>query len=191
MGGERQVILFTSRVLSFFFGAALLLFAVTGMLIPRAKFVSSTPQAGSSIVEPPTAVIVNFTNKLSPDSRIDVVSTMRLSPAGDLEQLAGRSVVIGSGINAADPGGKSMLVELRPGLHKGLYFVNWRTKAAGWGSITYGNTQFAVGMAVPEFITRDSGIVRERNNNHRGYLAAFIGGVVLLALAFALPVRNQ
>jgi hypothetical protein len=79
VGTERTIILLISRVLLFVFGAALLLFGGASMLFPHANFVGSTPPAGSTIAEPPTTVIVNsFSNKLSPESRIDVVSTIRL-----------------------------------------------------------------------------------------------------------------
>jgi methionine-rich copper-binding protein CopC len=191
VGGERKVIFLIARVLSFFFGGALLIFGGASMLVPRANFVSSTPPAGSTIAEPPTTVIVNFSNKLSPESRIEVMSTMSLSPSGDVEYPDSRSLVISSGLNAADPSGSSMRVELKPGLHKGLFFVNWRTKSAGWGTITYGKTHFAVGMPVPEHITRDSATVWERNYDDRGRRAAVIGGVVLIALAFALPIIGK
>lgn len=188
MGSERDIILLISRVLSFIFGAALLLFGVVSLLVPRANFVSSTPPAGSTIAEPPTTVAVNFSNKLSPESRIDVVSTMRLSPSGEAEYLKGQSVVISSALNAGDPGGRSMRAELRPALHKGLYFVNWRTESAGWGAISYGKTHFAVGMPVPEHIIRDSGTIWEQHFNYRGRRAALIGGMVMIALAFVLPM---
>jgi methionine-rich copper-binding protein CopC len=191
VGTERTIILLISRVLLFVFGAALLLFGGASMLVPRANFVSSTPPAGSTIAEPPTTVIVNFSNKLSPESRIDVVSTIRLSPAGEVEYLKGSSVVISSGLNAGDPSGRSMRAELRPDLHKGLYFVDWRTKSAGWRSITYGKIHFAVGMPAPEYITRDNGTFWERNYDYRGRRAALIGGVVMIALAFAMPMIRR
>jgi len=105
-----------------------------------------------------------------------------------VEYLDGRSVVISSAVNPGDSRGRSMRAELRSGLHKGLYFVNWRTKSAGWGAITNGKTHFAVGMPVPEYITRDSGTIWERNYNYRDRRAALVGGVVMIALAFALPM---
>jgi len=113
---------------------------------------------------------------------------VRLSPSGEVDYLDGRSVVISSGLNAGDPSGRSMRAELRPGLHKGLHFVNWRTKSAGWRAITCGKTHFGVGMPVPEYITRDSGAIWERNYNYRGRRAALIGGVAMIALAVALPL---
>ena len=191
MASERKVILLISRALLFFFGAALLLFGGVSILVPRANFVSSTPPAGSTIAEPPTTVIVNFSNKLSSESQIDVVSTIRLLPSREVDYLDGSSVMISSGLNPDDPSGRSMRAQLRPGLHKGLYFVNWRTKSAGWRSITYGKTHFAVGMPVPEYITQDSGTIWERNYNYRGRRAALIGGVVMMALAFALPMIGR
>ena len=191
MATGREIILRLARLMSFFFGAALLLFGGASILVPRANFLSSTPPAGSTIAEPPETVILNFSKKLSPESQIDVVSTIKLSPSGEVDYLDGRSVVISSGLNAGDPSARSLRAELSPGLHKGLYFANWRTKSAGWGTITYGKTHFAVGMPVPEHVTRDSGTIWERNYNYRGRRAALIGGVVLIALAFALPMIKQ
>lgn len=188
VGIEQKISLLILRVLLFGLGAALLLVGGASLLVPRAKFVSSTPTAGSTIAEPPSTVIVNFSNKLSPESQIDVVSTIRLLPSGEVEYLDGRSVTVSSGLNAGDPSGKSMRAELRPGLHEGLYFVNWRTKSVPWRAITYGKTHFGVGMPVPGHITRNSGTIWERNYDYRRRRAALVGGVVLLALGFALPM---
>jgi methionine-rich copper-binding protein CopC len=191
VSNEQKIGLLISRVLLFIIGGVLLIFGVVSLLVPRAKFVSSTPTAGSTIAEPPTTVIVNFSNKLSSESQIDVVSTIRLLPSGEVENLNGRSVVISSGLNAGDPSGKSMRAELRAGLHEGLYFVNWRTKSAPWRAITYGKTHFGVGMPVPEHIIRDSGTIWERSYDFRRRRAALVGGVMLIALAFALPMMGK
>lgn len=178
--------LITSRVLLFFFGVALLLFAGVSMLAPRASFASSTPQAGVTVADPPAVVVVNFNNKLSSESTINVVSTIRLSPSGEVEHLGGSSVMVSSALNAEDPTGRSMRAVLKPGLHHGLYFIHWRTKSAGWGFISYGKTHFAVGMPVPEHIKRD-GAIWEESYGYRGHRAALIGGMLMIALGFALP----
>ena len=46
-------------------------------------------------------------------------------------------------------------------------------------------------MPVPEYITRDSGISWERTYNYRGRRAALIGGVLMIVLAFALPLIRR
>ncbi|MGH9960343.1 MAG: copper resistance CopC family protein, partial [Pyrinomonadaceae bacterium] len=171
-------------VVSLIFGLTLLLFGLGDLLIPRARFVSSSPEPGATVAAPPTRVIVRFSNDLSMESQVDVVSTVRVLPSGEHEHLNGKSVIVSSGIDADDPSGKSMRADLRPDLHPGLYFINWRTSSAGWKAMTFGRTSFGVGMPVPEHITRDlGGKVLERTNRWRGRRAALIGGVILLALA--------
>ena len=180
------------RAAIIFFGLVLLLFGVFDLVTPRARFVGSKPLPGSVITSPPPAVIVNFTRKLSPESVLDVTSTIRLLPSGELEYRDGSSVVKKSGIDPGNPGGTSMRAELKPGLDNGLYWVSWRAKAAGWRSITYGRTYFAVGMPVPENITRDmDGSVWERNYQWRRRRAALVGGVVLIALWLLMRKRER
>ncbi|MGH9905957.1 MAG: copper resistance CopC family protein, partial [Pyrinomonadaceae bacterium] len=144
-------------VVSLIFGLTLLLFGLGDLLIPRARFVSSSPEPGATVAAPPTRVIVRFSNDLSMESQVDVVSTVRVLPSGEHEHLNGKSVIVSSGIDADDPSGKSMRADLRPDLHPGLYFINWRTSSAGWKAMTFGRTSFGVGMPVPEHITRDLG----------------------------------
>lgn len=180
------------RVVLVFFGLALLLFGAWDLLVPRARFVNSNPPAGAIIADPPSAVIINFSNKLALESHMEVTSTIELLPSGETEYLDGRSVVMKSGIDPGDPGGKSMRADLRPGLHKGLYWVTWRTTSAGWRTITYGKTYFSVGMPVPEAITRDmDGTILERNYQWRSRRAAVVGGVVMIALGLFLQMRKQ
>jgi len=180
------------RVVVIFFGLALLLFGVLDLVTPRARFVNSNPPAGAIIAEPASVVIVNFSNKLARESTMDVTSTIRLLPSGEKDYLDGSSVVMKSGIDPGDPGGKSMRADLRPGLHKGLYWVTWRTTSAGWRTITYGKTYFAVGMPVPEDITRDmDGAIWERNYQWRSRRAAIVGGVVMIALGLLMRTSKQ
>ena len=178
------------RVVLVFFGLALLLFGVWDLVTPRARFVNSNPPPSAIIVLPPSAVTINFSNKLAPESSMDVTSTMELLPSGETEYLDGRSVVMKWGIDPGDPSGKSLRADLRPGLHKGLYWVNWRT-TAGWRSITYGKTPFTVGMPVPDYITRDmDGTIWERTYEWRRRRAAIVGGVVMIALGMFLWMRQ-
>ena len=186
------VIHFILRAVVIFFGLVLLLFGVWDLVTPRARFVESSPPAAAIIAEPPAAVILNFSNKLAPESTMDVTSTIRLLPSGEKDYLDGRSVVMKSGIDAGDAGGKSMRADLRPGMHKGLYWVTWRTKSAGWRSITYGKTYFTVGMPVPEDITRDmGGAIWERHYEWRRRRGAIVGGVVMIALGLFIRIRKR
>lgn len=175
------------RVVVIFFGLALLLFGVLDLVTPRARFVNSNPPAAAIIPEPPSAVIVNFSNKLARESTMDVTSTIRLLPSGERDYLDGSSVGLKSGIDPGDPGGKSMRADLRPGLHKGLYWVTWRTTSAGWRTITYGKTYFTVGMTVPDGITDDmDGTIWERNYEWRSRRGALVGGLLMIALGVFL-----
>jgi hypothetical protein len=175
------------RVILIFFGVALLLFGLWDLLVPRARFVSSNPQPGAVIVDAPSFVTVSFTNKLNSQSRIDVTSTIELLPSGEQDFLRGGSVMVKSEIDPADPSGRSLRAHLQPGLHKGLYWVNWTTQAAGWRTVSYGKTAFGAGMNVPEHLTKDmNGIVWERNYQYRSRRAALVGGLILVVLALFL-----
>jgi methionine-rich copper-binding protein CopC len=180
------------RIVVIVFGLALLLFGALDLVIPRARFVNSNPSAGAIIAEPPSAVILNFSNKLAGESTMDVTSTIRLLPSGEMDYLEGRSVIMKSGIDPGDPGGKSMRTDLRPGLHNGLYWVSWRTTTAGWRSVTYGKTYFTVGMPVPQGITDNmNGTIWERNYQWRGRRAAIVGGIVMIALGLFMRVSKE
>ena len=180
------------RVPLVFFGLVLLLFGLWDLVTPRARFVKSNPPAGASIGDPPAVVTVKFSNKLASESSIDVTSTIKLLPSGEFEYLAGKSVVLKSAIDRADPSGKSIRADLQPDLHKGLYWLNWRTTTAGWRTVSYGKTAFAVGMTVPDHITRNmDGPIWERNYQYRSRRAALIAGVVMLALALYTQMRSR
>ena len=180
------------RVVVIFIGLALFLFGVLDLVIPRARLVSSNPVTGTLISEPPSAVTLQFSSKLARESTMDVTSTIRLLPSGERTYLDGSSVVMKSGIDLADPEGKSMRADLRPELHKGLYWVTWRTTSAGWRTVTYGKAYFAVGMAVPEGVTDDmDGTFWERNYEWRRRRAAIVGGLVLIVLGLFIWSKQQ
>lgn len=186
--GFSELIHLGARILLLFFGFALLFFGLWDLLVPRGRFVSSSPQAGSMIADPPTAVIINFSNELSPESQIEVLSTVRLLPSGEQDYPDQKSVVVFSRLDPDDPSRRSIRADLRLGLHKGLYAVSWRTKSAGWRARTLGRMYFGAGMPVPEHIIQDArGTIWERHFQQRERRGALIGGVVLLALGFWLP----
>ena len=180
------------RVPLILLGLAFFLFGMWDLLVPRAQFVKSTPPAGASIGDPPASVTINFSNKLAPESSIDVTSTVKLLPSGEKEYLAGKSLVLKSEIDRADPTGKSIRADLQADLHKGLYWVNWRTTTAGWRTVSYGKTPFGVGMTVPDHITRDmDGPIWERHYQYRSRRAALIGGVLMIALGLFVQMNKQ
>ena len=113
------------RAVLILFGAVLLIFGLWDLVTPRARFVNSNPPAGAVIAEPPSVVIVNFSNKLAVESTMDVTSTIRLLPNGEVEYLKGGSVVMKSQIDPGDPESNSMRADLRSGLHKGVYWISW------------------------------------------------------------------
>lgn len=179
------------RALLLFFGVVLLIFGLWDLLVPRAHFVNSNPAAGAVIEAPPSSVSVSFTNELDPESRLDVTSTIELLPSGEHEYLDGRSVITRAEIDPGDSSGKTLRAHLRPGLHKGIYWVSWTTRVSGWRTISYGKTVFGIGMKVPEHLTADmGGTVWERNYQYRSRRAALIGGVVLVVLGLFLPRSN-
>lgn len=172
-------------------GIVLTLFGVWDVAVPRARFVNSNPPAVAVIDDPPPAVTVSFSNRLAPESRIDVTSTIKLLPSGELEYLNGSSVITQSEIDPGDASGKTLRAQLRPALHKGVYWVSWNTKVSGWRTASYGKTAFGVGMKVPDHLTKDmGGTIWERNYQYRSRRAALIGGVVMLALALAVRVKR-
>lgn len=85
-------------------GLALLLFGVGDLVVPRARFVDSNPPAAAIIAEPPSAMIINFSNRLAPESTMYVTSTIRLMPSGEMDYLQGSSVVLKSSIAPGPPG---------------------------------------------------------------------------------------
>ena len=184
----RGIMFLLARIALLCFGLVLILFGVASLLAPRARFVNSNPAAGAAIAEPPAAVIINFSNKLAPESTMDVTSTIRLLPSGEFDYLDGSSVATNSGVDPSDASGRSMRANLRPNLHRGLYWISWRTTAARWRTVTYGQTAFGVGMPVPQYLAADmGGPIRERIYEWRRRRAAIVGGVIMIVLAFFLP----
>ena len=184
----REIILLLARVLLICFGVVLILFGAGSLLAPRARYVNSHPAAGAISAEPPAVASINFSNKLAPESTMDVTSTIRLLPSGEFDYLDGRSVTTNSGIDPSDASGRSMRANLRLNLHRGLYWISWRTTAARWRTVSYGQTAFGVGMPVPQYLTKDmGGTIRERIYEWRSRRAALVGGVMMIVLAFILP----
>src|SRR4030095_986834 len=172
-------------------GLVLLGFGAWDLVVPRARFVNSNPPPGGIINAVPSVVTVNFSNKLHSDSKIDVTSTIELLPSGEKEFLKGGSVVMNFEIDPTDQSGQTLRAHLRPGLHRGLYYIHWTTKTAGWRTITNSATSFGVWMNVAESVTKSmGGRIRERNYDYRDRRAALLGGVVLLALALLLKFKR-
>jgi len=156
-------------------------------LVPRARYVASNPQPGAILQTPPDNVSISFSNELTRNSEISVTSTITLSPSG--EALYGNGKVFtATGPDSHDPLRQTLRVDLDSRLAKGFYWVKWRTTATRGGAQRYGTFCFAVGMPIPDNITRQSpGGFREESPRFRDYRAVLLGGLCLLAFGVALP----
>lgn len=179
----RQIV----RALLLLMGAGMLLFGVWQQLVPRARYVSSSPEPGSSLSAPPTSVNVRFSNQLSPNSEIALASTITLSPSGEAIHGDGKRFTA-KGPDASDPLGRTLRLDLSPGLSPGLYWVQWTTESVNGRAKSSGKLCYAVGMTVPEHITRDMpGGLLERDYKWREHRAVLLSSVLLIALGVFLP----
>jgi methionine-rich copper-binding protein CopC len=180
-----------SRIVCLGWGALLLLGGIVDGLIPRARYVSSRPEPGSTLAAAPAEVVVAFSRELHPDSTIYVVSTMPVPPSGETSSTGGMDVTAVSGLDPNDPARQSLRAVLPPGLPTGLYRVDWNTTARRSSGEAYGSFYFGVGTPVPLHLAgktgrpfreddRGAGIERERD-------AAIAGGVILIAVGIVLP----
>ena len=156
-------------------------------LAPRARYVTANPPPGAILTTSPDNVSISFSDELTHDSEISVASTITLSPAGEILYGDGKAFTA-AGPDSHDSQHQTLRVNLDPGLAKGLYWVKWRTTAVRGGAQRYGRFCFAVGMPIPDHITREMpGGFREENPRFRDYRAVILGGIFLLAFGAALP----
>lgn len=175
------------RVVLLFFGSIMLLFGVYDLVVPRARYVNSSPTPGAELVALPASLSVSFSDELAPESSIGVVSTITLSTSGEKVYSDGRKFTV-AGPDPGDPQHRTLRAALEPGLPGGLYWVEWTAVAARGKSKRFGRFCFGAGMPVPPEITRDgAGALWERDYKWRGNRAALIGGVLLMALGALLP----
>ena len=117
------------RTLLIGFGLIMFVFGLADFFKTRPHFVGSFPEPGQSTVSPPTAVTVNFSEELSPESTISVVSTVTEKATGELSYSGGEKVNTTSAIDIYSPPNRSLKAILQLDLPNGLYRVDWNTLA--------------------------------------------------------------
>ena len=179
------------RILFLVWGASMLLVGVTDLLAPRARYVGSQPEPGSTLAAVPTEIVVTFSNELHPDSAIRVVSTVSLLPSGEALYTGGEDVVAAAGLNPNDSSHRSLRAVLQPRLFDGLCRVDWSTMERRSRAERFGSFYFGVGMPVPAHLLGKTGRpFREDDaseNEETSRRAALAGGVILIALGILLP----
>lgn len=175
------------RTLLLLMGSGALLFGLWQQLVPRARYVSSSPAAGASLATSPTSIVVRFSNQLNMSSEMAVTSTITLSPSG--EPIYGDGPRFSAkGPDPNDPLRQTMRLDLSPELPRGLYWVQWTTESVRGRARSSGRLCYAVGMTVPDYITRDQpGGLLQHDYKWREHRATLLAGVLLIALGIFLP----
>jgi len=126
----------TARVLTF---AMLVVVAVLGgpaaAALAHASLTSSVPAAGSSVAQPPSAIVMTFAE--NPDPRLSLVR---------LVDSAGRTVPGVSAVQAVPGKPLELQVTLSRTLGQGVCSVNWRSVSAVDGHVESGAFAFGVGV---------------------------------------------
>jgi len=166
------------QVLFIGFGLIMVVFGLTNLFQTRPHFASSHPKPGQSMASPPTAVTVTFTEELSPESTISVVSTVIVKPSGELSYFGGEKVNTTSAIDIYGPLHRSLKAILQLDLPNGLYRVDWNALAAKTRAQRFGSFYFGAGMPVPDHILREgTDSLREKDFEYeKGWRASALGG---------------
>ena len=168
-------------------GIALLLFGMWNWLTPRARYLSSNPQANAVIAASPSLVDIQFSEELDRESTISVSSTITLSAQGEKIYGDGKRFTA-NGPSLEDANRRTLSVIMDRDLPKGLYWVQWTAIAARSKSQRSGRFCFGVGMSIPDHIIRDMPeAIYERDYRFREHRAVLLGGVLLVGLGFVLP----
>ena len=166
-------------------GFVLLCAGAWDRFVPRAHYESSIPAAGAVLDQVPEFVMVQFSDELDRNSEISVASTITLKSNGEKVFEDGKPSE-SHGPSVENP--KALKVALPADTGKGLYWVRWKAVAARGKATRFGLLCFAVGMPVPEHVTRDMpGALSERNYRERDYRAVLLGGILLLVLGIIFP----
>jgi methionine-rich copper-binding protein CopC len=176
-----------ARMLLIGFGLIMVLFGLNDLFTTRAHFVSSHPEPGESVLFPPSAVTVIFSEELAPESKIALVSTVTLKPSGELSYSGGEKVSATSVIDIYDPQRRSLKAGLMLELPNGLYRVDWTAISSKNKAQRFGSHYFAVGMAVPDHILREGKhSLREENFSYSDERnlsqSAVLAGLILVLL---------
>jgi len=167
-------------------GVLLLSFALWNWLVPRAHFVSSTPQPGAVLNDSPSEIVIQFSDDLAEESTASVASTITVSTTGNREFGDGKRF-FGQGPRLEDRERRAIHIRLDPNLPKGLYWVQWTAIAGRGGAQRSGRYCYAVGMKIPQDIVRDepNGFF-ERDYRYRNNRAVLAGGILLVGLGLLL-----
>ena len=115
--------------------SALLTALVAGIALGHAELATVVPADGSSVANPPSEIVMTFTEPLDPaKSSIKLVDTN------------GNVVAEGSTVDASDP--KTMRLAL-PDLPIGTYTARWTSSSALDGDLDHGTTSFTTGAVGP------------------------------------------
>ena len=166
------------------FGLIMFVFGLADLFQTRPHFASSHPKPGQSMASPPTAVTVTFTEELSPESTISVVSTVIVKPSGELSYFGGEKVNTTSAIDIYGPLHRSLKAILQLDLPNGLYRVDWNALAAKTRAQRFGSFYFGAGMPVPDHILREgTNSLREKDFEYEeGWRASALGGGFIFIL---------
>ncbi len=119
--------------------------ASTSTAFAHAEYVRSEPSSSALLIEPPTRVLIYFSQQLE----MSMSSISVLGPTGQPASV-GQAKVLPN-----DP--RAMYVDLRPGLGPGTYTVRWSNMSAEDGEHANGQFTFTVG-ARPSLPTTGSGL---------------------------------
>jgi methionine-rich copper-binding protein CopC len=136
-----------ARILFLTFGLWLLLSGTTELLVPRARFLDSTPAPGVTVAAAPASVKITFDRELHPSSGVLVWKSDRRNVA---------RVDRGLALEPHDAGRQTLVASLEPDVPEGLYRVEWHARTAAlyftaWG--TQGTFYFGVRVPVPTHLT--------------------------------------
>lgn len=158
-------------------GVLLLAVCATWASVPEAGahalLAASVPADGSSVEEPPTEVVLTFTE--APDPRLAVVRVLDAAGArmegGKPEPVAGQPMRLRVPLGA---------------LAKGTYTVTWRNTSAVDGHTTVGSVAFGVGVAVAAAggsESAEAGVQSPSAASIAGRWLFYVGVVLLLGAA--------
>ena len=157
-------------------GVLLLAVCATWASVPEAGahalLAASVPADGSSVEEPPTEVVLTFTE--APDPRLAVIRV--LDAAGTRMEGGKPEPVAGQPMQLRVPVGT---------LAKGTYTVTWRNTSAVDGHTTVGSVAFGVGVAVAAAGGEgsDTGVQSPSAASIAGRWLFYVGVVLLLGAA--------
>jgi copper transport protein len=106
------------------------------MALAHANLVKSDPASGSVLVQPPQAVVLEFSENIDPG-----FSTVQL--------LDAQSSIVVRGPGTVDPAQPRLLHLSLPVLPDGVYSAAWKVRSAADGHVTQGIVSFSVGVTSP------------------------------------------